>query len=78
MHLKMLSAICFNLDQSKILLSGNGLNLYPTIPSFHNLKGKELLETVGGKGAFSHTTLHVFRGKLYPLSKIKSLICKLF
>ena len=25
MHLKMSSAICFNLDQSKILLSGNGL-----------------------------------------------------
>ena len=24
---KMLSAICFNLDQSKILLSGNGLNV---------------------------------------------------
>ena len=25
MHFKMSSAICFNLDQSKILLSGNGL-----------------------------------------------------
>ena len=25
MHLEMLSAICVNLDQSKILLSGNGL-----------------------------------------------------
>ena len=25
MHFKMLSAICFNLDQSKILLSVNGL-----------------------------------------------------
>ena len=25
MHLKMLSAICFNLDRSKILSSGNGL-----------------------------------------------------
>ena len=25
MHFKMLSAICFNLDLSKILLSGNGL-----------------------------------------------------
>ena len=27
MHFKMSSAICFNLDQSKILLSGNGLTL---------------------------------------------------
>ena len=26
MHFKMSSAICFNLDQSKILSSGNGLN----------------------------------------------------
>ena len=26
MHLKILSAICFNSDQSKILLSGYGLN----------------------------------------------------
>ena len=25
MHFEMSSAICFNLDQSKILLSGNGL-----------------------------------------------------
>ena len=25
MHFKMSSAICFNLDKSKILLSGNGL-----------------------------------------------------
>ena len=28
MHIKMLSAICFNLDQSKILLSGNGLMIF--------------------------------------------------
>ena len=28
MHFKMLSAICLNLDQSKLLLSGNGLTLY--------------------------------------------------
>ena len=27
MHFKMSSAICFNLDQSKILPSGNGLNV---------------------------------------------------
>ena len=27
MHLKMSSAICFNLNQSKILLSGNGLKV---------------------------------------------------
>ena len=27
MHFKMSSAICFNLDQSKIVSSGNGLKL---------------------------------------------------
>ena len=31
MHLKMSAAICFNLDQSKILLSGNGLRGLSTI-----------------------------------------------
>ena len=29
MHHKMLSAICFNLDQSKILSSGNGVKASP-------------------------------------------------
>ena len=31
MHFKMLSAICINYDQSKILLSGNGLKVAPTV-----------------------------------------------
>ena len=31
MHFKMLFAICFILDQSKILLSGNGLNADSTM-----------------------------------------------
>ena len=39
----MSSAICFNLDQSKILSSGNGLKdlrltFYHTIPTFNNLE----------------------------------------
>ena len=36
MHLQMPSAICFNLDQSKILRSGNELNLHHTIKSFYD------------------------------------------
>ena len=32
----MSSAICFNLDQSEILSSGNGLNLYQTIPDLNS------------------------------------------
>ena len=31
MHLKMSSAICFNLDQLKILSSGNGFTYYNII-----------------------------------------------
>ena len=53
MHFKISSAICFNLNQSKILSSGNGLNavqliLYQTLPglttqrkiAFENIVGK--------------------------------------
>ena len=38
MHSKLLSAICFSLDQSKILTSGNGLSLYLTILTFNDQK----------------------------------------
>ena len=34
MHFKMSPAICFNLDQSKILPSGNGLRYYKTSISY--------------------------------------------
>ena len=37
MHFKMLSAICFNLDHSKILLSGNGLNPILLFATMHLL-----------------------------------------
>ena len=46
----MLSAICFNLDQSKILSSGNGLSLLvtPSKKAFENMVGK------GENGASHH------------------------
>ena len=37
MHSKMSFAICFNLDQSKILSSGNGLNIF-----LNSLKSKAI------------------------------------
>ena len=54
----MPSAICFNLDQSKILLSGNGLTVYymtkffnltlsQTSPGFTCLQYKSFENTVG-------------------------------
>ena len=39
MHFKMSSAICFNLDQSKILSSGNALN---PVPNNKNLNRSKL------------------------------------
>ena len=36
----MLSAICLNLDQCKVLSSGNGLSLYHTIPTLNDPKGE--------------------------------------
>ena len=41
----MSSAICFNLDQSKILLSGNGLNVAPMMISVF-----DRVENIVGKG----------------------------
>ena len=45
----MSSAICFNLDWSKILLSGNGLTLYHTASTFNTLY-KKPFENIAGKG----------------------------
>ena len=36
----MSCAICFNLDQSKILSSGNGLKTYQQLIAFGNIVGK--------------------------------------
>ena len=54
MHFKISSVICFNLDQFKILSSGNGLTLYHTIPIFNDpekkKKKKRGVENIVGKG----------------------------
>ena len=41
----MSSAICFNLEQSKIMSSGNGLNAFPNKPCFLRVFGSNLLKT---------------------------------
>ena len=65
MHFKMLSAICFNLDQPKILLSGNGLTIHSS--PYGNLGGllKILLEP-----AFSPFLTLMF----FTLSKIDYML----
>ena len=50
LHFKMSSAICFNLDQSKISSSGNGFALYHIIPNFNDLEKKNTSENIVGKG----------------------------
>ena len=55
----MWSAICLNLDQSKILLYGNGLTLQHTILTFNNFEEKAFKniarrgENAGNQPAFS-------------------------
>ena len=44
-----MSAICFNLDQSKILSSGNVLTLHHTISTFNDPR-KKPVENIVGKG----------------------------
>ena len=52
----MSSALCFNLDQSKILLSGNGLTLHHTILTI--VKSKE--ESCGRHGRKGEKGNHHF------------------
>ena len=52
MHFKMLSAICFNLDQSKILSSVNGLT--PSQMTNFRLCLIEMVENTVKKGEIAH------------------------
>ena len=49
MHFKMASAICFNLDQSKILSSGNELNPGSAVGILNYLYGKKNAYSWSGK-----------------------------
>ena len=45
MHFKMLSGICFNLDQSKVLSSGNGLKdqQWPEVNNLYDKMNSHLM-----------------------------------
>ena len=60
MHFKMSSAICFNLDQSKILLSVNGLN-YPN--QVHDLQTYEISCLSKRKAIVSRNTCSQYSSK---------------
>ena len=55
MHYKLSSAICFNLDQSKILSSGNRLKETYQLKTLHNDADGEV-----AKDADSNTTMTVY------------------
>ena len=65
----MSSAICFNLEESKILLSGNGLTLYHTIPTYYDCYKKPFKNTVekGENAGDQHFLL--FPQCFLPMSK---------
>ena len=72
-HFKMLSAICSNLDQSKILSSGNSLTTFK----------KKVLENIIGKGLISpFSTVFSILLENFPsfsdLIKFKIVVCKFF
>ena len=66
MHFKMSSAICFNLDQSNILFSGNGLTLSETTES--TKCSKKSFENAVGKG-------EIARKKQFPQFFSKAVCC---
>ena len=53
----MLSAICFNLDQSKILFSGNGLTLYSKEDSSIDSKYMQTCSLLPFTSLYSETAL---------------------
>ena len=88
MHFKIWSAICFNLDQSKILSSGNLLksfNSFPNKPWFLRGCSTSLLKTLWEKEkliatsnfSFSHSFFYPFRELSFLFFKFK-IVCKLF
>ena len=82
----MSSAICFNLDQSKILSSGNMLTLYPIIQTFNDSEKEAFRKHCGKRRkccltsifSFSHNVFYSSHNKVKFLSHIYFVICKVF
>ena len=54
MHFKMSSAICFNLDQSKILEFGNGLTLYQIMKCMESSKFRVFADNSSTSGGLNY------------------------
>ena len=82
----MLFEICFNLDQSKILLSSNRLTLNKTIPTFNDPEKEVFLETLWEKEkmlvtsilSFSDNVFYSFQKGFLFLSYIHFVVLKGF
>ena len=79
----MSSAICFNLDQSKMLSSSNWLTLYHTMATFDSPKEKAFGNSVGkGRNAdnkhFLHNVFYPLKNKFKMLSHTETVICNCF
>ena len=71
MHFKMLSAIFFNLDQSKIFSFGNGLILSSIYTHSYTLKKKGFRETMWKKAKLLNFTF--FHNVFYAIDILKAL-----
>ena len=85
MHFKMSSAISFNLDQSKILSSGNGLiNPLPYTADFKQTWERSFLKTLWEKEKmlvtsnfpFSNNVFYPSQKKFHFFSHIYFVVCK--
>ena len=73
-------AICFNLDQSKTLSSGNGLTLSQTSPCFYTCAVQVLFENTVGKGEIAcdkHSVFYPFGVPSTIFINLKIVVCKL-
>ena len=73
----MLSAICYNLDQCKILLSGNGLTLYHTIQTLNDPKEKCHEKHWKKENAWNHGVFLRVKERNH-FSNIEFVVCKCF
>ena len=86
MHFEMLSPICFNLDQSKILSSGNWLTLSPNKPWNLRVSSISFLKTLWEKGkllimsnfSFSRSVFYYFGEYSATFIKFKIVVCRPF
>ena len=82
MHFKITSLICFNLDQSKILSSNNGLNLYSNLMPdpqglvyFNSLPNDKILDLSKFK-AFADDKVILTQKFKFVFGKVENIVGK--